>query len=306
MATFSAGWDSDFENIPKGSETPQRGDDRIRELKKAVRERVQQEHVFDPGGTLENQGIHKSGSAVGSRDSSDPSTRPNGDSLDTDDEGRIHVDSEVNAVRVYDGSKWTPARTGVAVKSVSANYSMTQDEDIVEVNTSGGNVSIDLPDLASNAGRSFCVLNLGSNTVTVQRLGSDTIGPDGDTSIDLVHDGNFVILYCGVNRFEVIENNRYIKSYSVSADITRVLGLDSSDETGLQEVQTSLTDTTADRLMKVGAFGLGVGDGVGDLPRLTNIDDNTTNTGLYFSDVTDDEGVFPVPTGTVDLSTTTL
>lgn len=51
-------------------------------------------------------------------------------------------------------------------------------------------------------------------------------------------------------------SDKQIDSYPVISTIKKLLGFDGA-QTGLAEVQTSPTDTTADRLMKVGAFGLG-------------------------------------------------
>ena len=56
---YSDTWDSSFEATPAGSDSISVGDDDIRDLKLAVRERMQKDHYWDPAGTDGDHGEHK-------------------------------------------------------------------------------------------------------------------------------------------------------------------------------------------------------------------------------------------------------
>lgn len=96
-------WNQAFENTPAGSESPSLGDDRFRELKSAVRERLNKEHVMDlASGLLAEDGWHESGSAKVYFQSAAPTVRPDGTTaLDVTDNGRIWISSTDYKIRVY-------------------------------------------------------------------------------------------------------------------------------------------------------------------------------------------------------------
>lgn len=98
-----ATWNTAFEQTPAGSESPSLGDDRFRELKVAVRERLEKEHVMDlTGGIAGDDGWHESGSAKVYFQSAAPTTRPDGaTSLTAADNGRIWMSSTDYKLRVY-------------------------------------------------------------------------------------------------------------------------------------------------------------------------------------------------------------
>lgn len=101
-------WNTAFEGTPAGSADPAEGDDRIRELKSATRERIEKEHVMDTGsGLYSEDGWHREGSAIAYYESSAPTNRPDGaTALDTDDAGRLWVDSDDRSSWYWDGTAW--------------------------------------------------------------------------------------------------------------------------------------------------------------------------------------------------------
>ena len=102
-------WNTAFEATPAGGDTPTQGDDRIRELKEAMRERFEREHFMNlASGLPAEDGEHLSGSAKGYRQTSAPTLQPDGTTaLAADDAGRIWFDSDSDDIPgVYDGTGW--------------------------------------------------------------------------------------------------------------------------------------------------------------------------------------------------------
>lgn len=100
-------WNTAFEASPAGGDTPTQGDDRIRDLKEATRERMEKEHFFNlASGLPAEDGRHLSGAAIGYRQAAAPTLRPDGvTALDSDDAGRIWFDSDAGEFpSVYDGA----------------------------------------------------------------------------------------------------------------------------------------------------------------------------------------------------------
>ena len=106
---FSVQWTAGFNATPLGSDDPKYGDDRIRELKLAVYERLAVEHNMDltEAGTQPRQALHKAGSAVPFYQASAPTQRLNGVALAAVDNGALWIDSDDNALYVYvHGTGW--------------------------------------------------------------------------------------------------------------------------------------------------------------------------------------------------------
>lgn len=107
-------WTNSFEASPAGDSSPSDGDDRIRELKSAIEERMRNEHTTHnddySNGTVEKDWLHKSGSASAYYQSEEPDTYPDGStSLDSNAKGRLWVDEDNDKMYVYDGSgTWNP------------------------------------------------------------------------------------------------------------------------------------------------------------------------------------------------------
>ena len=88
------------------------------------------------------------------------------------------------------------AATTLAVATKTTTYTATGNDGLLIGDTSGGGFTITLPSAASNPGKVLRFKNIGTNTLTLARAGSDTI--DGATSrtltvqyeaIELVSDG---------------------------------------------------------------------------------------------------------------------
>lgn len=102
-------WNSAFEATPAGSDDAKYGDDKIRELKEAIRERLAHEHGMDlTGGSAATQGWLNLGSAKVYYGASAPTVRPDGvTALTSDDAGRMWVNSSTYAICIYTGTVWT-------------------------------------------------------------------------------------------------------------------------------------------------------------------------------------------------------
>lgn len=68
------------------------------------------------------------------------------------------------------------------ITNLSANATLTAEDDFVVCN-SGGGFTVTLPLSADNPGLPFKITNKGAGSITIDTLGSDTIG--GDASITL-------------------------------------------------------------------------------------------------------------------------
>ncbi len=102
-------WNAAFEASPAGTDGASLGDDKITELKGAVRERVAKEHVMDTSaGTLAADGWHKSGSARVYTGTTNPTTKPDGvTALDTNDTGRQFYNTTSHKLYTYvHGTGW--------------------------------------------------------------------------------------------------------------------------------------------------------------------------------------------------------
>lgn len=76
-------------------------------------------------------------------------------------------------------------RSKVAVKEVTATYSAAFADEVILVDTTGGNVTITLPDATRISGKMYRIKRLtgGVNTLTVAGSGASTI--DGAASISM-------------------------------------------------------------------------------------------------------------------------
>jgi hypothetical protein len=149
MATISDTWNSAFEATPAGSDQFLVVDNRIREVKRAMRERITREHIWGITETNTSHGRHRSGSARVYYGGSTPTTRPDGDLLDTSDAGRVYWPSDGNLL-VYTGSAFT------SLASLSVGGTITGDSLTITSNVvigDGYNIGCvsdtDLLDLAS-------------------------------------------------------------------------------------------------------------------------------------------------------------
>lgn len=103
-------WNATFEAEPAGASSPALGDDSIRELKTAVRERVNREHWMTTGtGTYTGHGYHRLGSARAFFTQAKPTALPDasGNLTTSWGRGRLLVRSHLdNIMCVWDGTTW--------------------------------------------------------------------------------------------------------------------------------------------------------------------------------------------------------
>jgi len=98
-----AGWDI---TDPANDEAFSLGAKEIRDLRIGVGIRVDKEHVALA--TASVGGEHKMGSAVIYRQSADPTQKPDeATALDSDDEGRLFLDTDDGELHIYTGSAWS-------------------------------------------------------------------------------------------------------------------------------------------------------------------------------------------------------
>ena len=103
-----ATWDATFENKPAGGDAPSTLDNEQRNHRKAVEERMANEHdTYIADSTVGNKAkdwVHKEGSAMAYYESAEPTNQPNGETLATRDAGRFWWDSDDDELRCYDGT----------------------------------------------------------------------------------------------------------------------------------------------------------------------------------------------------------
>lgn len=101
-------WNTAYEAAPAGGDSPSGGDDSIRELKQATRERLAKEHKSDlSSGTAALEGWHKQGSAISYYAATAPTTRPDGTTaLDSSDYGRLWYKTDTGLAYVYTSTGW--------------------------------------------------------------------------------------------------------------------------------------------------------------------------------------------------------
>lgn len=115
MANTTANdWD---ESSPALADPRKNGATEISSLRKSVRSRLAKEHVTPAGSGV--GGEHLAGSAISYCQASAPTTRPDGvTSLDSDDKGRIWVDTDNFVVKVWDGSAWQNLAANATVPAI--------------------------------------------------------------------------------------------------------------------------------------------------------------------------------------------
>ena len=76
-------------------------------------------------------------------------------------------------------------RTTIADTVKTANYTLTANDDIIQVDTSGGPVTVTLPTASGNAGRTYAVkLQTAGQAMTIATAGAETINGETDLVLD--------------------------------------------------------------------------------------------------------------------------
>lgn len=170
-------WNNTFETKPLGSDSPSQGDDQIRELKLAVRERMYKEHEFDlTSGASSEDGWHVAGSAKVYVGASAPTLRPGPLSvpLDADDDGRLWLSSTDFSLRAYrHAAGATAAERWEIVSGSGGSGENFVTNDLTKPNISGvtadstGSTAISWDATATD------LLNVGALEVVVGAVGTD-------------------------------------------------------------------------------------------------------------------------------------
>lgn len=121
-------WDSSYESAPAGGDSLTEGDNKIRQDRRAVRERGEREHFWASTDTNSKHGWHREGSARAFVANTEPTAfdDPDGTAIGGDavlDQGRLYFDSNANYLpRVYDGG-WQKFMRQIARGSIQGNVS---------------------------------------------------------------------------------------------------------------------------------------------------------------------------------------
>lgn len=118
------------------------------------------------------------------------SMEPQGTAPSSPTKGDVYVDTSGN-MWVHDGSGFyqLSARNVVVSTVKTSNYSMTVSDELIQVDTTGGAVTITLPNSTGTPKGRFIVKDVGgaaqTNKITIQRAGSDTIEDGVSTYVDI-------------------------------------------------------------------------------------------------------------------------
>lgn len=113
MSSLSVTWDTYFADRPANGDSPQQVDDRIRETRLAMEERLGREHLLvasDVFDTNNNQGYHRPGSAMAYYQTAAPTTLPDSaDALASGalSNGRLWVNTSDDGLYYYKVGTWT-------------------------------------------------------------------------------------------------------------------------------------------------------------------------------------------------------
>lgn len=171
MANSSASdWD---EGSPLITSPRREGAGEILNLRKAVRQRLNKEHEAFVTGSSGDGGEHKEGSAVCYYQATAPTLRPDGTtSLGAADDGRIWVDSDTEAVYVWNGSAWVGMTTVAGSSITNFETTVSQSSLVLPSKTSLTNAHVYMITVygtSIQSGSSFTIsvtLGEGANAVT--------------------------------------------------------------------------------------------------------------------------------------------
>ncbi len=134
-----ATWDATFENKPAGADSPSTLDNEQRSHRKAVEERMANEHdTYVDDSTVGNKvkdWVHKEGSAMAYYEATEPANQPNGETLATRDAGRFWWDSDDDELRCYDGTDMQTIKKISGALEIGGDLTVTGD--IIGVSADG-------------------------------------------------------------------------------------------------------------------------------------------------------------------------
>lgn len=133
-------WNSVYEGSPSSDTSSGLGDDEFRELKQYISSRAARELRWGPFDGTGKDGMARKGSARAYYEASSPSKRPvehegkgSDDPLDTDDTGRLWIDSDDLTTYVWDGDSWEPIKAytgGVVISDAQWSYLSNMDQGV--------------------------------------------------------------------------------------------------------------------------------------------------------------------------------
>lgn len=286
LFAYNNTWDDAFENLPPDSELASLGAGRIRDLKEATRERLDDEHAFSTAAAGTDTGVHLEGSARIWVQDDEPSLTTGGLTLDdgniwfeTDTEKLwvYDLDDEVDWIEVVDSDdrmtlSTDQTATGTKTFDLAAfkrlmlkqltvtaeTYTAGADYNFYLCDTSANDITLTLADGTSSVGSEIQVFKLieATNALYITAGAGETIEGAADFEINVLND--YII----------------IASDGASAADWRIIsaGSPSSNTVGDDE----LDQTVEDRLYHWTVFDEFGGDG--------SDEDQTYSSGTEFAD----------------------
>lgn len=219
--TTADDWD---ESVPVTSSPRRQGATEISSLRKGTRLRLDKEH--EACATAGVGGEHLAGSAKVYYQATAPTTRPDGvTALDSDDAGRIWIDSDDNSESFWSGSAWV-AKTGGA-ESFDLPGSPGADEDWTSALSLPLTTPFATPLQISglSAGRWLLFV---SGLFDGDSTGDVSITANGQTktyTVPTTFDPGVDVPFMMCIRLSVTSANHYIRITTVSSMITRIESL---------------------------------------------------------------------------------
>lgn len=296
---LTADWDAAYEASPADLDNASEGAQRIRNLKRDIRERLEQEHSFDSEDSSET-GVHLEGSARIFVQDDAPTTTVGGETLDDgllwfetdtfkfyyynlaetawiyivdkDDWASLALDNIFSGDNSHTGAEtfddlivkeFSPVYTSIHVDTTLDALTMAYD-----VYATSANKTITLPDASdAGVGRLYYVRKADSstNSVIITRAGSDTI--DGSTTYTMNVQYDYAMLLSDGNA-----------TWNLYASIPDGI-----------VVEAKLSDDVADRLNEYTIFSEFGGDGSDGDITINASDVTYADDGSGFDETADDE-----------------
>jgi hypothetical protein len=159
----------------------------IRDLRTGVGIRMNKEHATLA--TASAGGEHKEGSAKAYYESSEPTQRPDGvTNLDSNDAGRIWIDSDDDSLKIYDGSSFVTPTTGINASGNTdiatqikntAGWTNSTGSPVLVCFQGSGTVTFDL-EIDYGSGWVKFMDSVGVPGTSAHTMGGSCIIPDGD------------------------------------------------------------------------------------------------------------------------------
>lgn len=257
---FTYDWPDAYETTPADNEKLSLGAGRIRALKNAVRERLQEEHNFSAVDTGTDDGTHKEGSARLFIQSAAPATTPGGAPLV---DGYLWLDSDDEKFYVYESSAWvelldsddemtlSTAQTATGAKIfadalfkklalnsttvTAATYTTGVEYAFYLCDASSNAITLTLPAISGYTERLIAVKKIDSstNTVTIDGNGAETIDNASTNVLSAENDAIVLLASSEWNILAELDNSGADDEYSYFAALGHHFAGDGSDGDGV-------------------------------------------------------------------------